>query len=157
MATPAMPPLINDRYEVGEVIGRGGMATVHLGRDVRLGRRVAIKVLRPELAADETFHERFQREAHAVASLNHHSIVSIYDTGEIRPQGPDGVTRPYIVMEYIPGRTLRELIHDEGIEPHRAIAYMSGILDALSYSHRAGIVDRDIKPANVKVTPDGAV
>lgn len=154
---PAMPDLINDRYKVGEVIGRGGMATVHLGEDTRLGRRVAIKVLRPELAADDTFHERFQREAQAVASLNHHTIVSIYDTGEIKPQGPDGVTRPYIVMEYVPGQTLRELIHGKGIEPEQAIEYMFGILDALSFSHRAGIVHRDIKPANVKVTPDGGV
>ncbi len=157
MAMPAMPDLINDRYKVGEVIGRGGMATVHLGEDVRLGRRVAIKVLRPELAADDTFHERFQREAQAVASLNHHTIVSIYDTGEIKPQGPDGVTRPYIVMEYVPGQTLRELIHGKGIDPEQAIEYMFGILDALSFSHRAGIVHRDIKPANVKVTPDGGV
>ena len=157
MAMPAMPDLINDRYKVGEVIGRGGMATVHLGEDVRLGRRVAIKVLRPELAADDTFHERFQREAQAVASLNHHTIVSIYDTGEIKPQGPDGVTRPYIVMEYVPGQTLRELIHGQGIDPEQAIEYMFGILDALSFSHRAGIVHRDIKPANVKVTPDGGV
>lgn len=152
-----MPDLINERYKVGEVIGRGGMATVHLGEDLRLGRLVAIKVLRPELAADDTFHERFQREAQAVASLNHHTIVSIYDTGEITPQGPDGVTRPYIVMEYVPGETLRELIHGKGIEPEHAIEYMLGILDALSFSHRAGIVHRDIKPANVKVTPDGAV
>ncbi|MDN5700382.1 MAG: Stk1 family PASTA domain-containing Ser/Thr kinase [Kocuria sp.] len=157
MALPAMPDLINDRYKVGEVIGRGGMATVHLGEDTRLGRRVAIKVLRPELAADDTFHERFQREAQAVASLNHHTIVSIYDTGEIKPQGPDGVTRPYIVMEYVPGQTLRELIHGKGIDPEQAIEYMFGILDALSFSHRAGIVHRDIKPANVKVTPDGGV
>ena len=152
-----MPDLINDRYKVGEVIGRGGMATVHLGEDIRLGRRVAIKVLRPELAADDTFHERFQREAQAVASLNHHTIVSIYDTGEIKPQGPDGVTRPYIVMEYVPGHTLREMIHGKGIEPEQAIEYMLGILDALSFSHRAGIVHRDIKPANVKVTPEGSV
>ena len=157
MGTPSIPDLINDRYEVGEVIGRGGMATVHVGQDVRLGRRVAIKILRPELAADETFHERFQREAHAVASLNHHSIVAIYDTGEIRPQGPDGVMRPYIVMEYVPGRTLRELIHGPGVAPRQAVEYMLGILDALSFSHRAGIVHRDIKPANVKVTPDGGV
>ncbi|WP_431814099.1 Stk1 family PASTA domain-containing Ser/Thr kinase [Kocuria sp. cx-455] len=157
MGMPTMPDLINERYKVGEVIGRGGMATVHLGEDVRLGRLVAIKVLRPELAADDTFHERFQREAQAVASLNHHTIVSIYDTGEITPQSPDGVTRPYIVMEYVPGQTLRELIHGKGIEPDQAIEYMLGILDALSFSHRAGIVHRDIKPANVKVTPDGAV
>ena len=157
MGTSGLPDLINDRYEVGEVIGRGGMATVHVGQDVRLGRRVAIKILRPELAADETFHERFQREAHAVASLNHHSIVAIYDTGEIRPQGPDGVQRPYIVMEYVPGRTLRELMHGPGVTPEQAIEYMLGIMDALSFSHRAGIVHRDIKPANVKVTPDGSV
>ncbi|RLZ02643.1 serine/threonine-protein kinase, partial [Kocuria tytonicola] len=157
MGTPSIPDRINDRYEVGEVIGRGGMATVHVGQDVRLGRRVAIKILRPELAADETFHERFQREAHAVASLNHHSIVAIYDTGEIRPQGPDGVMRPYIVMEYVPGQTLRELIHGPGVTPQQAVEYMLGILDALSFSHRAGIVHRDIKPANVKVTPDGGV
>lgn len=157
MAMPSMPELINDRYKVGEIIGRGGMATVHLGEDVRLGRRVAIKVLRPELAADDTFHERFQREAHAVASLNHHSIVSIYDTGEIKPVSPDGVVRPYIVMEYVPGKTLRELMFDHGIAPRQAIEYMLGILDALSFSHRAGIVHRDIKPANVKVTPDGTV
>lgn len=157
MGTSGLPDLINDRYEVGEVIGRGGMATVHVGQDVRLARRVAIKILRPELAADETFHERFQREAHAVASLNHHSIVAIYDTGEIRPQGPDGVLRPYIVMEYVPGRTLRELMHGPGVTPEQAIEYMLGIMDALSFSHRAGIVHRDIKPANVKVTPDGSV
>ncbi|RKQ33127.1 Stk1 family PASTA domain-containing Ser/Thr kinase [Kocuria tytonis] len=157
MGTPSTPDLINDRYEVGEVIGRGGMATVHVGQDVRLGRRVAIKILRPELAADESFHERFQREAHAVASLNHHSIVAIYDTGEIQPQGPDGVLRPYIVMEHVPGQTLRELIHGPGVTPGQAVEYMLGIMDALSFSHRAGIVHRDIKPANVKVTPDGGV
>ncbi|MDO4920123.1 Stk1 family PASTA domain-containing Ser/Thr kinase [Kocuria sp.] len=157
MGTQPVPELVNGRYELGEVIGRGGMATVHVGQDVRLGRRVAIKVLRPELAADQTFHERFQREAHAVASLNHHSVVAVYDTGEIRPQGPDGVMRPYIVMEYVPGQTLRELIHGPGIAPEQAVEYMLGILDALAYSHRAGIVHRDIKPANVKVTPDGSV
>ncbi|WP_121242079.1 Stk1 family PASTA domain-containing Ser/Thr kinase [Kocuria rhizophila] len=157
MGGSSVPELINDRYQVGEVIGRGGMATVHVGQDVRLGRQVAIKILRPELAADETFHERFQREAHAVASLNHHSIVAIYDTGEIRPQSPDGVLRPYIVMEYVPGETLRELIHGPGVAPDEAVEYMLGIMDALSFSHRAGIVHRDIKPANVKVTPDGSV
>lgn len=157
MGGSSVPELINDRYQVGEVIGRGGMATVHVGQDVRLGRQVAIKILRPELAADETFHERFQREAHAVASLNHHSIVAIYDTGEIRPQSPDGVLRPYIVMEYVPGETLRELIHGPGVAPAEAVEHMLGIVDALSFSHRAGIVHRDIKPANVKVTPDGSV
>ncbi|GGG63395.1 putative serine/threonine-protein kinase [Kocuria dechangensis] len=149
-----VPRLINDRYEVGETIGRGGMATVHLGRDLRLGRRVAIKVLRPELARDATFHERFKREAQSVAALNHHSIVSVYDTGEIPAETEEGVDRPFIVMEHVPGRTLRELIHEDAITPQEAVDVTLGILDALEYSHRAGIVHRDIKPANVIVTPD---
>ncbi len=149
-----VPSLINDRYEVGETIGRGGMATVHLGRDLRLGRRVAIKVLRPELARDGTFHERFKREAQSVAALNHHSIVSVYDTGEILAATDEGVDRPYIVMEYVPGRTLRELIHENAVTPQEAVDITLGILDALEYSHRAGIVHRDIKPANVIVTPE---
>ncbi|MFF0991049.1 Stk1 family PASTA domain-containing Ser/Thr kinase [Kocuria nitroreducens] len=149
-----VPSLINDRYEVGETIGRGGMATVHLGRDLRLGRRVAIKVLRPELARDGTFHERFKREAQSVAALNHHSIVSVYDTGEILAATDEGVDRPFIVMEYVPGRTLRELIHENAVTPQEAVDMTLGILDALEYSHRAGIVHRDIKPANVIVTPE---
>ncbi|MFI7742034.1 Stk1 family PASTA domain-containing Ser/Thr kinase [Kocuria rhizosphaericola] len=149
-----VPSLINDRYEVGETIGRGGMATVHLGRDRRLGRRVAIKVLRPELARDDTFHERFKREAQSVAALNHHSIVSVYDTGEILAGTDEGVDRPFIVMEYVPGRTLRELIHENTVTPREAVDITLGILDALEYSHRAGIVHRDIKPANVIVTPE---
>lgn len=149
-----VPSLINDRYEVGETIGRGGMATVHLGRDLRLGRRVAIKVLRPELARDGTFHERFKREAQSVAALNHHSIVSVYDTGEILATTDEGVDRPFIVMEYVPGRTLRELIHENAVTPQEAVDITLGILDALEYSHRAGIVHRDIKPANVIVTPE---
>ncbi|KUG57648.1 serine/threonine protein kinase [Kocuria rosea subsp. polaris] len=152
-----VPPLINDRYEVGETIGRGGMATVHLGRDRRLGRRVAIKVLRPELARDGTFHERFKREAQSVAALNHHSIVSVYDTGEILAETDEGVDRPFIVMEYVPGRTLRELIHDNAVTPREAVDITLGILGALEYSHRAGIVHRDIKPANVIVTPERQV
>lgn len=149
-----VPRLINDRYEVGETVGRGGMATVHLGRDLRLDRRVAIKVLRPELARDDTFHERFKREAQSVAALNHHSIVSVYDTGEILAETDEGVDRPYIVMEYVPGRTLRELIHEDAVTPRDAVDITLGILDALEYSHRAGIVHRDIKPANVIVTPE---
>lgn len=152
-----VPRLINDRYEVGEAIGRGGMATVHVGRDLRLGRRVAIKVLRPELAQDDSFHERFKREAQSVAALNHHSIVSVYDTGEIAASTEEGVDRPYIVMEYVPGRTLRELVHQDAVSPREAVDLVLGILDALEYSHRAGIVHRDIKPANVIVTPEGQV
>lgn len=157
MAQSPIPSVINDRYEVGETIGRGGMATVYVATDRRLGRQVAIKVLKPELARDESFQERFQREAEAVAGLNHHTITSVYDTGEIPPQQPSDVACPYIVMEYIPGRTLRDLIRSGELSPRESVDAMLGILDALAYSHRSGIVHRDIKPANVVIMPDGRV
>lgn len=157
MAQSPIPSVINDRYEVGETIGRGGMATVYVATDRRLGRQVAIKVLRPELARDESFQERFQREAEAVAGLNHHTITSVYDTGEIPPQQPSDVACPYIVMEYVPGRTLRDLIRSGELSPRESVDAMLGILDALGYSHQSGIVHRDIKPANVIITPDGRV
>lgn len=157
MAQSPVPSLINNRYEVGDTIGRGGMATVYVATDQRLGRKVAIKVLKPELARDESFQERFQREAEAVAGLNHHTITSVYDTGEIAPQQPSDVACPYIVMEYVPGRTLRELIRSGELSPRESVDAMLGILDALAYSHRSGIVHRDIKPANVVITPDGRV
>src|SRR3954464_11819864 len=109
MATEAR--LLGGRYELGEVLGHGGMAEVHLGRDVRLGRDVAIKLLRPELARDPSFQGRFRREAQSAASLNHPSVVAVYDTGEDH-QG--GESTPYIVMEYVEGRTLREVLDSEG-------------------------------------------
>ena len=151
--------VLNGRYEIGELIGRGGMADVYLGRDIRLGRSVAIKVLRPDLARDPLFQSRFRREAQAVAGLNHPAIVSVYDTGdqESPNSSPEDVRLPFIVMEYVAGRTLRELVKGKEISTDKAIDYILGVLSALEYSHRSGIVHRDIKPANVMVTPDGGV
>ncbi|HPU13955.1 MAG TPA: Stk1 family PASTA domain-containing Ser/Thr kinase [Aeromicrobium sp.] len=151
----SMSPL-GGRYEVGEMIGRGGMADVRAGRDTRLGRAVAIKMLRPDLAADETFQERFRREAQSAASLNHPSIVAVYDTGETTDKNGGHV--PYIVMELVEGRTLRDVLRDgRKILPERALSITADILSALDYSHRAGIIHRDIKPANVMLTPEGKV
>ena len=99
------PRLLGGRYEVGEVLGRGGMAEVHRGRDTRLGRTVAVKVLRSDLARDPTFQARFRREAQSAAALNHPSVVAVYDSGEDRT--PGGVAAPFIVMEHVEGRTLR--------------------------------------------------
>ena len=153
MATEAR--LLGGRYELGEVLGYGGMAEVHIGRDVRLGRDVAVKVLRPELARDPSFQGRFRREAQSAASLNHPSIVAVYDTGEDR-QG--NVSTPYIVMEYVEGRTLREVLEAEGrLLPRRALELTAQICAALDQAHRAGIVHRDVKPGNVMLTPSGEV
>jgi eukaryotic-like serine/threonine-protein kinase len=152
------PPRVGGRYELGELLGRGGMAEVRKGTDVRLGRVVAVKRLRTDLASDPTFQARFRREAQASASLNHPAIVSVYDTGEeISTDGTD-VAQPYIVMEYVAGRTLRDILREgRKILPERALEITSGVLSALDYSHRAGIVHRDIKPANVMLTPAGDV
>ncbi len=154
---PAPPrQRVGGRYELGELLGRGGMAEVRKGTDVRLGRVVAVKRLRTDLASDPTFQARFRREAQSSASLNHHSIVSVYDTGQ--ELSADGVPQPYIVMEYVAGRTLRDILREgRKILPERALEITSGILAALDYSHRAGIVHRDIKPANVMLTPSGDV
>jgi serine/threonine-protein kinase len=152
----ATPRLLGGRYEVGEVLGRGGMAEVHRGRDTRLGRTVAVKVLRSDLARDPTFQARFRREAQSAAALNHPSVVAVYDSGEDRT--PGGVAAPFIVMEHVEGRTLRELLSGGRTLPwEEALRITSGVLAALAYSHRAGIVHRDIKPANVMVTPRGDV
>jgi beta-lactam-binding protein with PASTA domain/predicted Ser/Thr protein kinase len=150
------PRLVGGRYELGELLGYGGMAEVHRGRDIRLGREVAIKVLRADLARDPSFLNRFRREAQAAAGLNHPSIVSVYDTGE--DTGPLGTTQPFIVMEYVDGRTLRDIIKAEGRLPaRRAMEIAADVCGALDFSHRNGIVHRDIKPANVMITPTGAV
>ncbi|MFV0461793.1 MAG: Stk1 family PASTA domain-containing Ser/Thr kinase [Nostocoides sp.] len=154
------PRLLDGRYEVGDLIGRGGMAEVHLGHDNRLGRQVAIKMLRADLARDQTFIKRFRREAQSAAGLNHSSIVAVYDHGEEHHTEPGGgvVEVPYIVMEYVDGRTLREVLTDRGHLPAAEAARITeGVLDALAYSHRHGIVHRDIKPANVMIARDGAV
>ena len=150
------PRVVGGRYELGELIGYGGMAEVHRGRDTRLNREVAIKVLRADLARDPAFLNRFRREAHSAAGLNHPSIVSVYDTGE--DAGPDGTTQPFIVMEYVEGRTLRDIVKSEGRLPaRRAMEIVADICAALDFSHRNGIIHRDIKPANVMITPAGAV
>ncbi|MGO4597291.1 Stk1 family PASTA domain-containing Ser/Thr kinase [Terrabacter sp. 2RAF25] len=154
--------VLGGRYEVGELIGRGGMADVHLGHDTRLGRQVAIKMLRSDLARDANFLMRFRREAQSAAGLNHPAIVAIFDSGEDEglADGPNGTrtTLPYIVMEYVDGHTLRQkLTEHQQLDPAEAIRVTEGILDALAYSHRMGIVHRDIKPANVMITSNGHV
>jgi eukaryotic-like serine/threonine-protein kinase len=149
------PRLLGDRYELGDVIGRGGMAEVRQGRDRRLGRVIAVKMLRVDHSADATFQARFRREAQSAASLNHRNIVAVYDTGE---DVFDGHRIPYIVMEYVEGRTLRELLREQArFTPERSIEIIASVLDALEYSHKAGIVHRDIKPGNVMITGAGEV
>jgi eukaryotic-like serine/threonine-protein kinase len=149
------PQVLGERYEIGGVLGRGGMAEVHRGRDLRLGREVAVKVLRSDLARDPSFQVRFRREAQAAASLNHPSIVAVYDTGEDR--SPSGAT-PYIVMEYVEGDTLRDVLRREGVlRPEKAMTLAADICAALDFSHRNGIVHRDVKPGNVMITPQGTV
>ncbi|GAA3812468.1 Stk1 family PASTA domain-containing Ser/Thr kinase [Streptomyces phyllanthi] len=149
------PRRLGGRYELGQVLGRGGMAEVYLAMDTRLGRTVAVKTLRADLARDPTFQARFRREAQSAASLNHPAIVAVYDTGE---DYIDGVSIPYIVMEYVDGSTLRELLHSgRKLLPERAMEMTIGILQGLEYAHRNGIVHRDIKPANVMLTRTGQV
>lgn len=152
----SIPRVLNDRYEIGELLGRGGMADVYKAQDIRLGRTVAIKLLRADVARDSQLQARFRREAQAVAGLNHPAIVAVYDTGEhVSGDYPgDGAHVPYIVMEYVHGKTLRDLIRGKNITTEQALEYSMGVLAALDYSHRAGIVHRDIKPANVMVTED---
>lgn len=147
-----MTDLVGGRYELGEVIGRGGMAEVRHGTDVRLGRDVAIKVLRQDLARDPSFQARFRREAQSAASLDAPSVVAVYDTGE----DEQGV--PWIVMEYVDGQTLRDILNTEGrLLPERALEVTADVCSALDVAHAAGMVHRDIKPANVMLTTRGEV
>ncbi|MFI7574537.1 Stk1 family PASTA domain-containing Ser/Thr kinase [Micromonospora sp. NPDC049497] len=152
----AQARLLGGRYQVGELLGYGGMAEVHRGRDLRLGRDVAIKMLRTDLARDATFQMRFRREAQNAASLNHPAIVAVYDTGE--ETAPTGETLPFIVMEFVNGRTLKEVLGAEGrLQPRRALEICADISAALEFSHRHGIIHRDIKPGNVMLTQTGQV
>ena len=152
-----MTQTVGGRYELGDPLGRGGMAEVRRAVDLRLGRAVAVKQLRPDLATDPTFQARFRREAQSAAGLNHPTIVAVYDTGE-EPDPTTGVSIPYIVMELVEGPTLRDVLRDgRKILPERALELTAGVLDALGYSHRAGIIHRDIKPANVMLTTNGTV
>ncbi len=150
------PIRLGERYELGGLLGRGGMADVRVARDLRLGRTVAIKQLRTDLASDDTFQARFRREAQSAAALNHPAIVAVYDTGE--STDAQGHHIPYIVMEYVEGQTLRDVLKDDRkILPERALSIAADVLSALDYSHRSGIIHRDIKPANVMLTPTGQV
>jgi len=156
----SFPRVLAGRYEVGQLIGRGGMAEVHIGYDNRLSRTVAIKLLRSDLAEDPTFHARFRREAQSAAALNHPAIVAVYDTGEEQVTDALGkqATLPFIVMEYVEGHTVRELLKDGAAVPiDEAIEIVVGILGALEYAHNEGIVHRDIKPGNIMLTPTGQV
>ncbi|WP_433784794.1 Stk1 family PASTA domain-containing Ser/Thr kinase [Actinomycetospora sp. CA-101289] len=149
------PRLLSERYELGPALGYGGMSEVHGGRDVRLGRDVAIKVLRADLARDPQFQVRFRREAQNAAALNHPAIVAVYDTGEAPSSD---VPLPYIVMEFVAGRTLRDIVKSEGpMDPYRVCEVLADVCAALDFSHRHGIIHRDVKPANVMITPAGAV
>jgi eukaryotic-like serine/threonine-protein kinase len=149
------PQHLSDRYEIGEILGFGGMSEVHLARDQRLHRDVAIKVLRADLARDPSFYLRFRREAQNAAALNHPAIVAVYDTGEAEtPSGP----LPYIVMEFVDGVTLRDIVHTEGPMPaKKALEVIADACQALNFSHQHGIIHRDVKPANIMISKAGAV
>jgi serine/threonine protein kinase len=149
MAT--IPQVLLDRYEVGPLLGAGGMAEVYEGRDRLLARRVAIKVLQSQYARDQSFLLRFKREAQAAASLSHPNVVAVYDTGS-----EDGTH--FIVMEFVDGRTLRDIIRTEGpLYPARAAEICADVCAALVAAHARGLIHRDIKPGNVMLTPDGKV
>ncbi|SOJ58162.1 Serine/threonine-protein kinase PknB [Mycobacterium simulans] len=149
------PRHLSDRYELGDILGFGGMSEVHLARDQRLHRDVAVKVLRADLARDPSFYLRFRREAQNAAALNHPAIVAVYDTGEAEtPAGP----LPYIVMEYVNGVTLRDIVHTDGpMPPKRAIEVIADACQALNFSHQNGIIHRDVKPANIMISTTNAV
>jgi len=149
---PEMPHfdfVLGGRYRLIGPLGEGGMATVYRGRDQRLNRDVAIKILHEDLTRDPGFLARFQREAQVVASLSHPNIVPVYDVGE--EQGTN-----YIVMEYVRGRTLKEVLDAGGaLAPERATSIMRSVLDALGYAHSQGLIHRDVKPQNILITADG--
>jgi serine/threonine-protein kinase len=149
------PHHLSERYELGEILGFGGMSEVHIARDLRLHRDVAVKVLRADLARDPSFYLRFRREAQNAAALNHPAIVAVYDTGEaVTPSGP----LPYIVMEYVDGVTLRDIVHNDGpMPPRRALEVIADACQALNFSHQHGIIHRDVKPANIMISKTGAV
>jgi beta-lactam-binding protein with PASTA domain/predicted Ser/Thr protein kinase len=151
--------LLAGRYLVGDVIGRGGMADVYRGEDTKLGRTVAIKILKAQLALDPAFRTRFRQEAQAASRMAHPTIVRVFDAGEETITRDDGdvVREPFIVMEFVEGRLLKDMIAEGPLGAKVATDIAAGILTALEYSHRAGVVHRDIKPGNVMITPDDKV
>ena len=151
--------MLAGRYQVGEIIGRGGMADVFEGVDLRLGRKIAIKLLKSDLANEENFESRFAQEAQASAKMAHPTIVRIYDAGEEVSTDSNGNVRktPFIVMEYVKGKLLRDLMHERKLDLGEAVGYAKGVLTALEYSHKAGIIHRDIKASNIMVTEEGQV
>ncbi|MEE8737949.1 MAG: Stk1 family PASTA domain-containing Ser/Thr kinase [Bifidobacterium sp.] len=160
MSSNTPSSLANGRYQLGQLIGRGGMAEVRVASDTRLGRTVAVKIMRSDLANDDIFLSRFRREAHSVAQMNNPNIVNIFDSGEETIQDENGRTErlPYLVMEYVKGQTLRDIIHANGpLSQRDAEQVLIGVLNALEYSHRMGIIHRDIKPGNIMISDQGVV
>jgi len=141
--------IVNDRYEIGKRIGRGGMAEIFQARDILLDRPVAIKVLFPEFATDPAFVERFRREAQAAANLNHPNIVGVYDWGKVN-------NTYYIAMEYVNGRTLADILKQSGtLTPMQVCDVMSEVAAALGSAHQNGVIHRDVKPGNILVSTVG--
>jgi len=151
--------VLSGRYRVDDLIGRGGMASVYRGYDQTLGRTVAIKILKADLAGDAAFRTRFRLEAQAASRMAHPTIVRVFDAGEDVEVGADGHERPvpYIVMELVHGRLLKDVVATGPVPIDDALRYVDGILEALEYSHRAGVVHRDIKPGNVMITDSGRI
>lgn len=154
---PGLPRMINERYEIESLIGRGGMADVYLATDHVLSRKVAVKVLRPDTASNPMVVNRFRREAKAVAALSHPNIVAVYDTGELPATEQHHERLPFMVMEYVNGKTLKQVISEGEIEPDFAVRITRGVADALGHSHANNVVHRDVKPANVMVSDAGHV
>ena len=152
---PLVGSLVDQRYQVLSKVARGGMATVYLATDLRLDREVALKVLHPHLSMDDSFLDRLGTEAKAAARLSHPHVVGVLDQGE---ELRDGAQLAYLVMEYVPGHTLRDVLNDQGaLTPRLALAYLDAVVDGLAAAHRAGLVHRDIKPENVLIADDGRI